>query len=177
MCHIYISGSPVSTHPNRAQDVADHKWKETQCSEVVHQAGLSDNRWNVECLPGLSTQRECPCMRVLHCALCLMMDPSCRGIDDALWNMLEDDYNGEWLSVSLSSVSACPLPLLAPLFYFLPFLLSLLLFSTWGQVSLCLRCQGCQSPTQWVRGNCCQGNRAIRLLGTWSCAHNSHFVA
>lgn len=51
-----------------------------------------------------------------------MMDPSWRSIDDALWNMLEDDYNGEWLSLSLSSVSARPLPLHPPLFYF--FLLS-----------------------------------------------------
>lgn len=48
------------------------------------------------------------------------MDPSWRGIDDALWNMLEDDYKGEWLSLSL-----CMSPPTTPphLFYF-----SLLLF-------------------------------------------------
>lgn len=154
----HIFRSPVSIHARWAQDAADHKWKQTQQSAAVHQARLSDNRWDVECLPGLSTQEGvCRCIRAPHRALCLMMDPSWRGIAIALWNMLEDDYNREWLSLSLSSVCARPLPLPPPLFYF-SLLLSLLPFSTRGQVSLLLRCQGCQSPTQWVRGNCCQGN-------------------
>lgn len=115
--------------------------------------------------------RVCPCMRALLRVLGLMMDPSWRGTADALWNMLEDDYNGEWLSLSLSSVCTSP-PTPSPSLLFLaPFP-----FSTRGQVSPRLRCQGCQSPTQWVQGNCCQ-ETVIRLLGTWSCAHNSHFVA
>lgn len=55
----FLYRSPVSIHPHRAQDAADHKWKKTQCSKAVHKAVLSDNRWDVECLPGLSTQEEC----------------------------------------------------------------------------------------------------------------------
>lgn len=118
------------------------------------QAELSDNRWGLECLPELFTQEECvhACMHACA-ALYLMTDPSWKGTADALWNMLEDDYNGEWLSLSLSSVSASP-PTPSPSLLFL----ASLPFSTRGQVSPRLRCQGCQSPTQWVQGNCCQGN-------------------
>lgn len=118
------------------------------------QAELSDNRWDLEWLPELFTQEECvhACMR--RSAYCIWWrTPAGRGTADALWNMLEDDYNGEWLSLSLSSVSASP-PTPSPSLLFL----ASLPFSTRGQVSPRLRCQGCQSPTQWVQGNCCQGN-------------------
>lgn len=173
----HIFRSPVSLHPHRAQDVADHKWKKTQCSGAVHHAVLSDNRWDVECLPGLSTQVECVracARRTVHCVW--WWTPAGEVLTtpyETCWRMItmENDYH----LVSRLSLHV-PLPLPPPLFYF-SLLLSPLPFSTRGQVSLRLRCQGCQSPTQWVRGNCCQGNRAIRLLGTWSCAHNSHFVA
>lgn len=116
--------------------------------------------------------RVCPCMHVLLYVLCLMMDPSWRGTADALWNMLEDDYNGEWLSLSLSSVCTSPLPLPPPLFCFL------LLSHSAREV----KCH----PVSVVKAanhphSECKATVAketvIRLLGTWSCAHNSHFVA
>jgi len=72
-----------------------------------------------------------------------------RGIDDALWNM-EEDCNGEWLSLSLSPVSReRPLPLLPP-----PHgPRSSVLLSHSAREVKChprLRCQGCQSPMHTV---------------------------
>lgn len=171
--HIFQKSS-IHSSLQWAQDVADHKWKQTQCSRAVHQAELSDNRWDVECLSGLSTQEECGSA----CAYCTV---HCVWWWTPAGEVLTTPYETCWRMITMGNDYhlVSPLSLRAPSLFFLcssP-LLSSLPFSTRGQVSLRLRCQGCQSPTQWVRGNCCQGNRAIWLLGTWSCAHNSHFVA
>ena len=76
-------------------------------------------------------------------------------------------YNEELLSVSLHLSFSLGLSLS----------LSLSIQHARSSVIPSLRCQGCQSPTRRVLGNRFLGNRGIRLLGTWSCAHNSHFVA
>lgn len=115
--------------------------------------------------------RVCPCMHALLCVLCLMMDPSWRCTADALWNMLEDDYNGEWLSLSLSSVYA-PLPLPPPRYV--------------SRSSPIQHARSSVTPSPLSRlpithtvseREMVARETVISLLGTWSCAHNSHFVA
>lgn len=119
------------------------------------QAEPSDNRWDLECLPGLSTQEECvhACMGCsVYCVW--WWTPAGRLLPTALWNTLEDDYNGEWLSLSLSSVSASP-PTPSP-------------FSSASRFSPIQHARSSVTPsplsrlpithTQRVRGNCCQGN-------------------
>lgn len=89
--------------PAELGDVAGHKWEKTW-GEAVHRAGaLSDNRWDVECLSGLSTQAG----GVSSCT-----DPSWGGAAAdqaaaaALWNTLEAGLQGRVIIASLSHPSA-----------------------------------------------------------------------
>lgn len=108
-------------------------------------------------------------------ALCIVFDDGpqlegyCRPPYETRWRMItmESDYH------LVSHLSLRPLPLPPP--SLLP--LASLPFSTRGQVSPRLRCQGCQSPTHSECEATVAKETVIRLLGTWSCAHNSHFVA
>lgn len=146
--------------------------EDTQCSKAMYQAGLSDNGWDVECLPGLSTQEEC----VHACAHCSVYcvwwwTPAGEVLPtpyETCWRMItmESDYH------LVSHLSARPLPLPPPLFCFL------LLSHSAREV----KCH----PVSVVKAanhphSECKATVAketvIRLLGTWSCAHNSHFVA
>lgn len=168
--------SPVSIHPHGVEDVADHKWKKTQCSKVVHQAGLSDNRWDVECLPGLSTQEECA-HACEHCTVyCVWWwTPAGEVLTtpyETCWRMItmENDYHLV-SSLSLHVPSHClPLSSISRFFFLL---------------SHSAREVKCHSVSVVKAANHphseCKATvakeTAIWLLGTWSCAHNSHFVA
>lgn len=136
------------------------------------QAELSDNRWDLECLPVLSKQEEC-----VHACMCCSVyciwwrTPAGRVLPtpyETCWRMItmESDYH------LVSHLSLCPLPLPPPLFCF-----SLLSHSARE-----VKCH----PVSVVKAanhphSECKATVAketvIRLLGTWSCAHNSHFVA
>lgn len=86
--------------PAELWDVAGHKWEKTW-GEAEHQAGaLSDNRWDVECLSGLSTQAA----GVGSCT-----EPSWGGAaadDAALWNMLEAGLQWRVIITSVAHPSA-----------------------------------------------------------------------
>lgn len=136
------------------------------------QAVLRDNRWDLECLPGLSTQEEC-----VHACMCCSVycvwwwTPAGRLLPtpyETCWRMItmESDYH------LVSHLSLRPLPLPPPLFCFSP-------------LSHSAREVKCH-PVSVVKAanhphSECKATVAketvIRLLGTWSCAHNSHFVA
>lgn len=136
------------------------------------QAELSDNRWDLEWLPELFTQEECvhACMR--RSVYCIWWrTPAGRVLPtpyETCWRMItmESDYH------LVSHLSPRPLPLPPPLFCF-----SLLSHSARE-----VKCH----PVSVVKAanhphSECKATVAketvIRLLGTWSCAHNSHFVA
>lgn len=57
-CDLF-EGSSIHLSPQSSGCSRSQMREDTRRSEAVYQAGLSDNRWDVECLPGLSTQEEC----------------------------------------------------------------------------------------------------------------------
>lgn len=111
-----------------------------QCSGVVHQTRLSDNRWDVECLPGLSTRKEC----VRACMLCGVhcvrwWTPAGEVLTapyETCWRMItmENDYH----SASPAPSPISPPPSLAPSF-------ASPIQHVRSSVTLSPCCQGCQS--------------------------------
>lgn len=92
--------------PAELGDVAGHKWEKTW-GEAVHQAGaLSDNRWDVECLSGLSTQAGGVSSCTDHSCGGAAADATAATAAATLWNMLEAGLQGRMIITSVSHLSA-----------------------------------------------------------------------